>query len=454
MNTRPLSSSRPQSKRWLFGVGIAVMLLLIFLVSHRSAPTDTAQSGHAKQHPIPVVLTPVATQTVPVEVKTIGTVESLSSVTLKPQMDGRITGVYFKEGDLVPKGQLLFSIDPQPVEAAIAQAQANVSRDLAQVEQARAKLSQDQTQVRAARANLKRDLAQQEYAHAQEQRYAKLLSQQFISESEYEQTRATSRGAQETLVADRAALQNTQALLAADRAAIESAQASVQADQAIVESNRIRLAYCYVRAPFSGRTGSLKVHLGDSVKTNDTELVVLAKLNPINVTFSIPEQSMGEVRSAASTHPYTVSVKTRENPPTTLFGRLNFMENTVDTATGTIRLKASFDNQNRLWPGQFVDVSLYLAEQPNALVIPSQAIQSGQKGDYVFVAKQNQAELRPIVVDRIVDDMAVVKAGLQAGEPVVTDGQFQLAPNAPIRVAGKPTATSGLHSDTTHGKAE
>lgn len=441
MNTQRSSSSPKQSKRWLFGIGIAVALLLVFWVTHHSASPD-AQSGHAKKHPTPVVVTPVTTQTVPVEIKTIGNVESLSSVSLKPQTDGRITGVLFKEGDLVSKGQLLFTIDTQPIEATIAQAQATVSRDLAQVSEARAQLTKDQTQVRSARATLRRDQAQQAYAQAQEQRYSTLLSQQFISQSEYEQTKANSRAAQETLAADRAAIQNAQAALTSDQAAIESAQANVQADQAVVESNRIKLAYCYVRAPFTGRTGSLKVHTGDTVKVNETELVVLAKVNPINVTFSIPEQSMDEVRSVASTHPYTVSVKTRENPPTTLYGHLNFMENTVDTATGTIRLKASFDNQNRLWPGQFVDVSLYLAEQPNALIIPSQAVQSGQKGDYVFVANQGHAELRPVIVDRIVNDMAIIKTGLQVGEPVVTDGQFQLSPNAPIRVAGKPAAHS------------
>jgi membrane fusion protein, multidrug efflux system len=426
-----------QSKRWLFLVGIVLLLIVVFIATRTHQPAGP-QAGQAKKRPVPVELTAVAVQTVPLEIKTIGNVESISSVTLKPQTDGPITGIHFQEGDQVGKGQLLFTIDTRPIEAAIAQAQATVSRDMALVVQARAQLHKDEAMVRQARATLKRDQAQLDFARAQEQRYATLLSQQFISQSEYEQTLANSRAAQETVTAARAALQNAQAMLSADQAAIRSAEANVQADQAIVESNRIKLAYCYIRAPFSGRTGSLKVHRGDMVQSNSTELVVLSKVNPINVAFSIPEQSMDDVRVAADARPHTVSVKTRENPPTTLYGKLNFMENTVDTSTGTIRLKAVFDNQNRLWPGQFVDVSLYLAEQPNALVIPSQAVQSGQKGDYVFVAQDGQAQLRPVTVNRIVNDMAVISAGLRAGEPVVTDGQFQLSPGSPIRLAGKP----------------
>lgn len=443
MTTGSITHREKQSNRWLFLVGIIVLLAIIFFAT-RFQQTPEAQSGQAKKRPIPVMLTAVSVQTVPLEIKTIGNVESISSVTLKPQTDGPITGIHFQEGDRVAKGQLLFTIDTQPIQAAIAQAQANVSRDLAQVAQARAQLRRNETQVRQARATLMRDQAQLEFARAQEQRYVKLLNQQFISQSEYEQILANSRAAQETVAASRAALQNAQVMLEADRAAIASAEANVRADQAVLESNRIKLAYCYIRAPFSGRTGSLRVHRGDMVQSNSTELVVLSQVNPINVAFSIPEQSMDDVRVAANAKPYTVAVKTRENPPTVLHGRLNFMENTVDTSTGTIRLKAVFDNQNRLWPGQFVDVSLYLAEQRNELVIPSQAVQSGQKGDYVFVAQDGVAKLRPIVINRVVNNMAVISSGLRAGEQVVTDGQFQLSPEAPIKLATKSIpATAG-----------
>lgn len=440
-------SNRPQkSKRGFFAIGAVVLLVLVFWFTHAQQKGEP-QAGQADKKPVAVEVTPVTEQTVPLEIKTIGNVESISSVILKPRTDGQITGLFFKEGDMVSKGQLLFTIDTQPIQSTIAQTQATVSRDQAQVSQARAQLAKDQAQVRQAQAALKRDQAQLNYARAQEQRYAKLLSQQFISQSEYEQTLSTRHSAEETVMADQAAIQNAQAMLAADAASIESAQANVRADQAIVESNQIKLAYCYVRAPISGRTGSLKARLGDTVENKATPLVVINQVNPIYVGFSISEQTMNEVRmtagavrtSSTSTQPFSVAVKTRETPSLTLTGHLNFMENTVDTTTGTIRLKAFFDNQNHLWPGQFVDVVLYLAEQPHSLVIPSQAIQSGQKGDYVFVAEAGKAVLRQVNISRVVNDMAVIQSGLKLGERVVTDGQFQLSPGSLIRLpAGNP----------------
>jgi len=419
--------------RWIFAIGMVFILGLVFYLSHSAANKPEAQSGHGKKRPIPVVLTPVVTQTVPVELKTIGNVESISSVTIKPQADGIITSIRFKEGDHVQKGQLLFTLNTEPIEAAIDQAEATVRKDQALVAQAQAQLAKDQAQVRQATATLKKDQAQAIFAQAQEKRYASLLSQQFIAQSDYDQTLAASRSAGQTVVADRAGLQNAKAILDADVASIQSAQATVRADQANVESNRIKLAYCYIHAPFSGRTGSLKVHIGDTVQTSVTAMVVLDQINPIYVGFSVPEQYTQEVRAHGSAKTYPVSVKTQETPPATLNGTLRFMENTVDITTGTLRLKATFENHGHLWPGQFVDVSLQLAQEPNALVIPSQAVQSGQKGDYVFVAQNNQAQLRPVIMDRVVNDMAVIRTGLKAGELVVTDGQFQLTPDSPIR---------------------
>jgi multidrug efflux system membrane fusion protein len=440
--TRPNPTPQKSNfSRWIFAAAILLMLGLVFVVTHHPTSPE-AQSGHGEKHPIPVELTAVTTQTVPVEIKTIGNVESIASVTIKPQIDGLINSIRIKEGAQVQQGQLLFTIDTRPIKAAIDQAQATVSKDKALVAQARAQLTKDQAQVKQAVANVKRDQAQATFALSQEKRYASLLSQQFISQSEYDQTLASSRSANQTVVADRASLQNAKAILDADIASIQSAEANVRADQANVEINQIKLAYCYIRAPFPGRTGSLKVHVGDTVQTNSTPMVVLDQLNPIYVGFSIPEQSTDAVRAAHSAKPFTVSVITRENPPHTLTGKLRFMENTVDTSTGTLRLKATFQNEHRLWPGQFVDVNLQLAEEPNALIIPSQAVQSGQKGDYVFVSQNGKAQMRAVIVDRVVQDMAVIRSGLKLGEQVVTDGQFQLVPGSPIR----PTGASNQHN--------
>lgn len=448
----PNGSNAPENNshmaRWGFAVVILIILGGVFVFTHHSSAPE-AQSGKGKKHAIPVVLTPVLTQTVPVDIKTIGNVESISSVTMKPQIDGLITSVRFKEGDHVQKGELMFTINTQPIKAAIDQAQATVSKDIALVAQAKAQLAKDQAQVLQAAATLKRDQAQLVFAQSQEKRYASLLSQQFIAQSDYDQTLAASKSAAQTVSADKAALQNAQAILDADKATIQSAQATVRADQANLESNQIKLAYCYIHAPFSGRTGSLKVHIGDTVQTNVTAMVVLDQLNPIYVGFSIPEQNIDAVRALGSAKHFPVSVITQETPPVTLNGTLNFMENTVDTTTGTLRLKATFLNERHLWPGQYVDVSLQLAKEPNALVIPSQAVQSGQKGDYVFIAQKGKALMRGVVVDRVVNDMAVIRSGLKVGEMVVTDGQFMLTPGAPL----KPVTKQSKGSDNAKAQA-
>lgn len=441
-NASPESKKAPKKApvspvRLIFFLGILALLGLIFMLTR---PADQAGmagkkgKGDLKNAPVPVVLGTVAIKSMPVQIRTIGNVESISSVTIKPQIDGQITNIYFKEGAMVSQGQLLFTIDSQPIRASLAQAQAVVSKDQSLVAQAQATLAKDQAQIKQAKANLDRDQAQLNYAVAQEKRFLSLLQQEFVSRDQYEQAVATRRASEATVQADRSDIQNAQALVKADTAAIESARANVLADQAVVESYQIKLGYASIRSPISGRTGSLKIHVGDTVKTNDTIMVSVDQINPIYVGFSIPEQSLNQVKVRAGEKNLPVTIKTRETPPMNLTGQVNFLENTVDTTTGTIRLKAVFQNQNRLWPGQFVDVMLTLANEPNAVVIPSQAIQSGQQGDYVYIAQSGKAHMRSIVVDRIVDNLAVVRTGVSPGERIVVDGQFQLTADSPIKV--------------------
>lgn len=422
----------------LWGVLVLVILLLGVFVWTRQQEQPAGGKkgmGNLKNAPVPVTLAPVTLQTMPVQIQTIGTVEPVSTVTLKPQIEGRLIGIHFQEGAFVEQGQLLFSIDTQPIQASMAQAQATVSRDQSLVAQAQANLVRDQSAVTQAQANIERDAAQLEYAVAQEKRFASLLKDDFISQDQYEQAVTARRAAEATLLADRSALDNARAIVAADRSSIESALANVRADQAVVESNRIKLAYGTIRAPFSGRTGSLKIHVGDTVKAGDTELVRLDRMNPINVGFSVPEQSLKSLRASGKARRFPVGVETRETPPTRLTGQVDFLDNTVDTNTGTIRMKAGFSNEARkLWPGQYVDVVLKLAQQANAVVIPLLALQSGQQGDYVFVARAGLAKIRPVVVDRIVGNQVVIRSGLSAGEQVVTDGQFQLSDGSRLQV--------------------
>jgi membrane fusion protein, multidrug efflux system len=417
-----------------FFLGIVLLAGLFYWGNQQIQSGSQAGKNNLKKQPVPVVLATVSIKSMPVQIRTIGNVESVSSVTIRPQVDGQITHIFFKEGALVSKGQLLFTIDSQPILATLAQAQAVVSKDLSLVAQAEATLAKDRAQIRQARATLQKDQAQLNYAMAQENRFASLLTDEFISQDQYEQAIATRRSAEATVLADRSDIQNAQAVARADTSSIESAKANVKADQAIVESNRIKLNYTAIRSPMNGRTGSLKVHVGDTVKINDTALIAIEQINPIQVGFSVPEQNMNSVKVRAGEKSLPVSITTREEPPTLMNGRVNFMESVVDTTTGTIRMKALFQNQNKLWPGQFVDVILNLADEPNAVVIPSQAIQSGQNGDYVFVAKNQIAQIRPIVVDRLVSKLAVIRSGLVKGEQVVIDGQFQLSPGSPIKI--------------------
>lgn len=425
------------SMRWFFLAGLIVLLIGAFFWGRAHDKHKPGLSGQLDASKVPVFVT-VATvrlQTMPVRIRTIGNVETVSTVTLKPQIEGALTGIYFQEGAFVQKGQLLFTIDTQPIEATLAQAQATVSKDQSLVAQARANLVKDETAVDQAQANLERDLAQLEYTKAQEKRFASLLKEEFVSQDQYEQSVTSRRAAEATVSSDRSAIQNAKALVTADRSTIASAEATVKADQAVVESNRIKLAYGRIHAPFSGRTGSLKIHVGDTVSAGTTELVQLDRLDPIYVGFSVPEQSLKEIRAKSKSRQFPVSVETREDPPTKLSGMVNFLDNTVDTNTGTIRMKATFSNAKRLlWPGQFVDVVLHLAQQPNAIVIPSQALQSGQNGDYVFVSSQGKAEMRPVSVDRIIDNSVVIRSGLKVGEQVVTDGQFQLSNGSLLKI--------------------
>lgn len=420
-----------------FVVGLIALLAIVFFWSRHSEGGKAGQAGQMdpRKIPVPVTLGTVTRRTMPVRIQTIGNVEPIVTVTLKPQIDGMITGIYFQEGAFVDQGQLLFAIDTQPIQAMLAQAQATVSKDRSLVAQARARLVQDQTAVKQAQANLQRDLAQLDYARAQEKRFATLLEQEFASQDQYEQAVTARKTAEATVASARSAIQNTIAVVKADTLTIESAEATVKADQALVESQRIKLAYGKIHAPFSGRTGGLKIHVGDTVRIGETELVRLDQLTPIYVGFSVPEQELKEVRTKANARKFPVTVETREDPPTRLSGMVNFLDSTVDTNTGTIRMKATFDNSRRLlWPGQFVDVVLNLSQQPNALVIPSKALQSGQNGDYVFIAADGKAEMRPVVVDRIVDAFTVIRSGVKPGERVVTDGQFQLSNGSVLRV--------------------
>jgi membrane fusion protein, multidrug efflux system len=334
----------------------------------------------------------------PVQVSAIGTVQSIATVIIKSRVDGQIADVHFEEGQDVKEGDLLFTLDNRSFQAQLAQAEAVLQRDRAQLERAQLELKR--------------------------------------------QTELADRG-----VASAQKLEDAQM-------AEKVLQAAIRASEAAAENARVNLSYTTIRSPITGRTGSVILKRGNVVKSNDTTtnavpLVTITQLRPIYVGFTIPERHLPDIRAALADSerlPAVVTMPSQPDKPIT--GMLTFVDNQVDAATGTIPLKATFANDDiRLWPGQFVNVNLTLGIQAHAVVVPSPTIQIGQNGPYVFVIKEDSTvELRLVRIDRTVGNRTVVASGLHAGERVVVDGQLRLNNGTRVTTArpegGQPKAKS------------
>jgi multidrug efflux system membrane fusion protein len=387
--------------------------------------------------PVPVTVSEVVRKAVPVQLRVIGNVQPLSTVAVKPQVSGQVVSVHFTGGQEVRKGALLFTVDPRPFEAALRQAEANLERDRAQLRQAVAALSEKMAARKQAEAVVARDEAQLEHARVQEKRYEELVQKEFVAKEQYEQVRTNARALEATVQAGRAAVDNAKAAAIAAQAAIANVEAAIRANEAAVETARLQLGYCSIRSPIDGRAGDVLVHAGNVVKANpDTPLLVINEVRPINVTFAVPDQYLDDVKGYRAAGPLRVEAVAPNQGKPPARGTVTFVNNTVDPGTGTIQLKAIFPNtDNVLWPGQFVDVVVTLTSEPDAIVVPSQAIQTGQKGTYVFVVKRDlTVESRPVTVGRTIDRETVVARGLAAGERVVTDGQVRLVPGAKVDI--------------------
>jgi len=345
-----------------------------------------AGKGAGKGPPaVPVSVAMVMQESIPIRLQAIGNVEAYQTVALKARVDGQIVTVNFKEGQPVKKGDVLFRIDPRPYEAALRQAEANALRDRAARDQAR----------------------------SQERRYQELLQKNFISKEAYAQIKTNA----------------------------ETAEASAKASQAALENTRLNLEYCTIPSPLDGYVGKVLLQAGNMVRANDVNpLVVINQVRPIYVNFAVPEQSLPEVRKYQGQAPLPVAVLPSDPTMPRESGRLIFIDNAVDPSTGTIRLRAQFDNEDAvLWPGQFVNVSVQLYEKPDAIVVPSQALQTGPDGLYVYVIGEDlMAEVRKVNVERSDGERAIV-SGLKKGERVVTRGQLRLGPKTRVQIA-KPAA--------------
>jgi len=354
----------------------------------------------AQMPPVPVTIGAASLKTVPVQVRSIGNGEAYSTVNVKSQVDGKVESVHFQEGHDVRKGDLLFSIDPRPFQAALQQAEANLARDQALLKN----------------------------AQAQAARYEELFKSGIVSKDQFDQF--TTNAA--------------------------SLEATVKADKAAVETDKIPLGYCSIYAPIDGRTGTLMVHPGNTVKSGDATLVVINQISPIYVDFTIPEHYLPDIKKYQAQGNLKVEaiVPQFENQPEE--GKVTFINNAVDSTTGTILLKGAFPNsQKRLWPGQYITLVLTLTSMQNAVVVPSQAVQTGQQGQFVFVVKKDATvEIRPVVPGIVMGGDQVIEKGVQPGERVVTDGQLMLYPGARTldRASAQPGAQNPGPGDNKAGK--
>jgi membrane fusion protein, multidrug efflux system len=362
-------------RTYVFHTPLATLLLLTAGCANKEAVQAAKPAAAA-----PVRIATVASRTMPVELQAIGNVEAISTVTIKAQISGQLVGVHFKEGDFVKKGQLLFTIERPPFEAALRQAEGTLAKDEAQS------------------LNSKLDA----------ERYQGLGKQGVVSKQQVD----------------------------AAGAAANAMAATVAADKAAVETAKINLEYTAIYSPINGRTGSVGVKEGNLVKANDVPiLVTINQIEPIYVSFSIPEQQLAELKQYSNAK--SLKVDAAPQGSTQHFqGKLTFIDNSVDLTTGTIKLKATFDNAaHALWPGQFADVNLMLKSQPNAIVVPTAALQTSQNGTFVYVINQDlTAQPQAVKVGWNIGEETVIASGLQPGQRVVTDGQLRLTPGAKVDI--------------------
>lgn len=364
-----------------------LFLPLIFACSQQKIPPTKPL--------VPVTAATVEPKAVPYQIKTIGNIVEYASVNVRSQVGGYLSKIHFQKGQFVKKGDILFTIDPRPYQASLMQAEGALAKDQAQLDNAR----------------------------SDERRYAELVKKGYISKQLYEQSQA----------------------------AANALEAATKADKAAVEYAKVQLSFCYIHASISGRLGDILVDEGNLVKAADDNkfLVTIRQIQPIHVSFSVPEKSLGEIKKYMTSGQLPVDVFADNGDTVPEKGILSFVDNTVDPATGTIRLKGTIKNEtNRLWPGQFVNVVLSLYTQKDALTVPTTAIQSGQSGQYVYRIKDDlTTEIRPVIVSRTYRNFSIIAEGLKPGDKVVTDGQLRLVSGAKVQVKENPEANSKKNAE-------
>ena len=408
----------------LLGALVAILLLASCALSGcGSAPTDVGDGGgkgkgkgkgkNAGGGAVPVEVAKVVLKNVPVDISVVGNVEAYSVVTVRAQTGGMLTKVNFQEGDYVKKDDLLFVIDRKPLEG--------------QMNSARANLAKSSALLKQAQAQLLRDTASADYARDQAGRYQKGVDEGVFAKEQAEQLKSSAAAQMQ--------------ILEADRAAISSAEAQISADQSAINNLNIQLGYTTVEAPIEGRTGNISQKAGNIVTAGTTDLAIINQVEPIYVTFSVPEARLADVKRYSENGKLVVTARAQDGSGDIEQGQLSFIDSSVDTSTGTIKLKGTFQNKShKLWPGQFVNVGLRLTMRNNAVVVPNQAVQTGQDGTYVYVVGDDRSvSVVPVKTGPRIDQDMVIDEGLNGGETVVTEGQLRLQPGSKVQIRDQQT---------------
>jgi membrane fusion protein, multidrug efflux system len=342
---------------------------------------------------VPVVIAPVARKSMPVRIEAIGTVQPVATVAVKSRVDGQIAEVKISDGQAVKAGDVLFILDTRSAEAQLKLAEASLAKDRSQLE------------------NAKRDVA----------RFKPLTEKEFVSRQQFDTAQTNSA----------------------------SLEATVLGDQATVDNFKILLTYYTIRSPMDGRVGTIALKTGNAVKAQDTiSLVTINQIRPIYVSYSVPQRELPGIRAAVAAGTVPVQATVPGDPGGSITGKIFFFDNQIDATTGTISLKAIFDNADeRLWPGEFVNVATKLRIDQDAIVVPASAVQVGQNGSFVFVVKSdNTVEFRPVTVSRTVDNESVITKGLNGDERVVTDGQLRLTNGSRVEIRTSDAARASTES--------
>jgi len=380
---------------------LKLFLLATFLLASCAEKKQKNDMAAMMMEPAAVRAVSVVQSDVPLDISAVGNVESMATVDVKSRVAGQVLRVAFQEGQNVTKGQLLFEIDPEPIRRQLAEIQANISKDLALEEQAKANVTKDEAQIKQTRAAADRGV--------------QLAKEGIFSKEQTEQVVATNDSAL--------------ASLEADKAAIASAEAGLHADRARLAQTQLQLNYTNIVAPITGRAGAISIKAGSLIKDNDAVMVTLLQMSPIYVSFGVPEKILPQLHQGLK-----VFASGKE-------GVLQFIDSSVDATTGTIKIKAAFDNADRtLWPGEYVNVQARLDLEHNRLLVPSRAIQTGPQGKYVWILSPDQTvAMRPVDVERLYKTVnsveeSVIGSGLTPGEQVISEGQMRLMPGAKVRL--------------------